>query len=325
MIVTASNAVGSAAATSVRTAVVVAAAPVNTVLPVITGTAQAGQVLSASTGSWTGTPTITYAYQWQRCNTGGAGCANVSGATSPTYPLASGDIGSTIRVVVSATNAAATTPASSAATATVTGVPPSNTALPAISGTPKDGQTLSASTGSWSGTAPIAYAYQWESCNSTGAGCSNITGATSANYTVVSGNLGATIRVVVTATNAAGSASASSAATALVAAAGPVNIVLPVISGTTTDGQTLGASTGTWTGTPTITYAYQWQSCNPSGGGCANVSGATSNSYALHASDVGSTLRVVVTATNAAGFASATSAASAVIAPAGARRTPSCR
>ena len=129
-------------------------------------------------------------------------------------------------------------------------------------------------------------------------------------------NLGATIRVVVTATNAAGSASASSAATALVAAAGPVNIVLPVISGTTTDGQTLGASSGTWTGTPTITYAYQWQSCNSSGGGCANVSGATSTSYALHPSDVGSTLRVIVTATNAAGAASATSAASAVIAPA---------
>ena len=73
---------------------------------------------------------------------------------------------------------------------------------------------------------------------------------------------------------------------------------MPTISGTAQQGQTLTASNGSWTNTPS-SYAYQWQDCSSS---CVNVSGATSSSYALRSSDVGDTMDVVVTATNDGGI-----------------------
>src|SRR5205085_657018 len=147
-----------------------------------------------------------------------------------------------------------------------------------------------------------------------GASCSNVAGATSPTYVLVSADVGSTMRVSVTASNVAGSAAASSAQTAVVAATPPVNTVLPTISGTAMDGQTLTGSNGTWTGTPTITYAYQWQRCNAAGASCADVGGATSSTFAEGPADVGHTLRVVVTATNSAGSASASSAVSGGVA-----------
>jgi hypothetical protein len=92
----------------------------------------------------------------------------------------------------------------------------------------------------------------------------------------------------------------------------PKNTSLPTISGTTTQGQTLSASSGSWSNSP-ASYAYQWRRCNSSGASCADISGATSSSYALVLADVGSTIRVVVTATNSYGSASATSSHTAVV------------
>jgi hypothetical protein len=96
--------------------------------------------------------------------------------------------------------------------------PPSATSAPTISGTPQQGQTLSASTGSWSGTTPISYAYQWQRCNSSGGSCTPVAGATASSYLLVSADVGSTMRVSVTGSNSAGSATASSAATAVVGA-----------------------------------------------------------------------------------------------------------
>jgi hypothetical protein len=91
--------------------------------------------------------------------------------------------------------------------------------LPTISGTPIVGQTLSASSGSWSGSTPMSYAYSWARCNSTGGSCAPISGATSTTYLLASADAGSTIRVTVTAKNGAGSATATSAATAVAASA----------------------------------------------------------------------------------------------------------
>lgn len=91
-----------------------------------------------------------------------------------------------------------------------------NTAAPSIYGTATDAQTLTASTGTWSGAAPINYAYQWQDCDTAGANCTDIAGATDSSYTLLPGDDGSTIRVVVTASNAAGSADASSAPSAVV-------------------------------------------------------------------------------------------------------------
>jgi hypothetical protein len=123
---------------------VVGLAPVNTALPVISGTATQGQRLSTTNGTWTNSPT-SYAYQWRRCDSAGNNCSNISGATSSTYTLVYADAGSTLRVVVTATNAYGSGAATSAqypASGTVTGLAPVNTVLPVISGTATQGQTL---------------------------------------------------------------------------------------------------------------------------------------------------------------------------------------
>jgi hypothetical protein len=98
--------------------------------------------------------------------------------------------------------------------------PPANTALPTVSGTAQVGQTLRVSSGGWAGSQPLSYAYQWQRCDSGGAGCGPIAGATGSSYLVASGDAGNTLRVAATASNSAGSATATSAATAVVQQAG---------------------------------------------------------------------------------------------------------
>ena len=219
VVVTASSPGGSASANSEATGVVVSSAPTNTSLPAVSGVAQEGQTLSASKGSWSGSPTA-YAYQWQECNGSGGGCSDIGGATSSSYKLVASDVGHTVRVVVTASNAGGSAKASSEATPPVANAKaPANTSLPSVSGSPEEGQTLAASNGTWKGS-PTAYAYQWEDCNDSGEACSEIGGATSPDYGLVASDVGHTVRVVVTATNSAGSTKASSKPTATIVAAG---------------------------------------------------------------------------------------------------------
>lgn len=95
-------------------------APVNTAAPTISGVAQTGQTLTASSGTWTGTAPITYGYQWRRCDSAGANCGSGVIATGATYVPTSADVGSTLRVDVTATNTAGSAVATSAPTAVVT-------------------------------------------------------------------------------------------------------------------------------------------------------------------------------------------------------------
>lgn len=74
----------------------------------------------------------------------------------------------------------------------------------------------------------------------------------------------------------------------------------PAVSGVLEEGQTVSASTGTWREEPT-SFEYQWEDCKPAGSRCVTVSGATSSTYLLSGGDVGHSLRVLVTAKNAAG------------------------
>lgn len=97
-------------------------------------------------------------------------------------------------------------------------VKPDNNTPPSISGSATTGSTLTGNPGTWNGSAPISFQYQWLTCNASGSSCGNIAGQTDKTYTVASGDVGTTIRVKVIASNADGSDNATSDATAKVAA-----------------------------------------------------------------------------------------------------------
>lgn len=191
------------------------------------------------------------------------------------------------------------------ARAAASAVAPANTVAPVVSGSAPVGASLACTTGTWTGTAPITYAYQWTRDGS------NIAAATSSTYTTVSADVGHAVGCTVTATNAGGSASAASSTTVTVTQA-PANTVAPAVTGSATVGNALSSTTGTWTGSPSPSFSYQWRR------DAVDIGGATSSSYTTVAADVGHAVTCVVTATNSAGSASASSNATTVagIAPA---------
>lgn len=79
-------------------------APKNDSPPTLSGTAEVGKTLTASTGSWSGTEPITYVYRFQRCDKDGGACFTGGSTTQRTYVVAAEDVGKTIRVRVTATN-----------------------------------------------------------------------------------------------------------------------------------------------------------------------------------------------------------------------------
>lgn len=93
----------------------------------------------------------------------------------------------------------------------------------------------------------------------------------------------------------------------------PVSQSAPKISGSAVEGDTLSATSGSWSGTTPMTYHYQWKRCNAQGNGCANVGGATQSTYLVRHADIGDTLRVRVTAKNSDGSASAVSGQTDVV------------
>jgi len=308
--VSASNVDGQASAASAAAGPVQAAAPVNIAAPAITGTVQRGQTLSGSQGTWSGIGNG-YAYQWQR-SADGSTWANITGATTAAYRLAIADEHDTIRLQVTASNpdAPAGVSAASTATATVPSAPPVNTTAPALTGTAQRASVLSGSQGTWSGIGN-SYAYQWQR-SADGSTWANITGATSATYTLAVADESAAVRVLVTATNpdAPAGVSAPSAPSATIPAAPPVNTVAPSITGTAQRASVLTGTQGTWTGVGNG-YAYQWQ--RRSGSGWTNITGATTTSYTLAVADENATVRMLVTATNPDGTVSLGSTPTATV------------
>ena len=96
-------------------------APVNIAPPVLSGSAIAGETLTASNGEWQGDPSA-FSYQWLHCSNRGIrgtpfSCGPVIAANSPQYPVTELDLTAQIAVDVTATNAFGSTTARSGLTA----------------------------------------------------------------------------------------------------------------------------------------------------------------------------------------------------------------
>jgi hypothetical protein len=308
--VTATNANGSATSTSAPSSVPSFNPPVNSTPPSISGTAQRLSVLTATSGTWTGSTSTTR--KWQRLV--GGTWTDISGQTGSTYTLASADVGTSVRVLETATNADGPASAWSNAIGPVQGAPPVLVTEPSIGGTPQRTMTLVASPGTWTAS-PTSFAYQWQ--RDTGSGFADIGGATGSSYVLGAPDLGASVRVVVTASNVDGpSAPAPSDAVGPVAdLEPPFNITPPSILGTAQEGRLLTATNGDWDNAPT-SYARRWQ--RGTAGVFTDILGATGQSYLLSLADVGHPVRVVIVATNAGGDSqpAASSATGAVTAAA---------
>jgi hypothetical protein len=211
---------------------------------------------------------------------------------------------------------------------------------PSVAGTAQEGQTLEARGGQWlyadgldcnsRPAEPCKITWLWQRCNPQATSCGDIPGATSTSYLLTAADVGGRIRVVQTLTkndcDAHGlncrdvGSSQVSAPTGLVApkaVASPVNTQLPEITGTPMEEETLTSSTGLWSGPQPISLAFQWYRCDANGNNCVAIAGANAQTYTLTAADVGFTIRVTGTATNAGGSAFATSQQTPVIAPFG--------
>jgi RHS repeat-associated protein len=281
--------------------VVVPEVPVDVKPPTITGPAVQGQLLSEHQGEWTNEPT-SYAYQWERCSGGGSACQPIEGATYSTYKLTGEDIGHTLVVTETARNAGGPSqPAVSAATGVVVGAVPVNTLPPAISGEARQGGTLTEAHGYWTNE-PTGYTYQWERCTAKGTECKPILGATEQTYVPEALDVGHELAVEEVAANETGPGKGVvSGRSEVIVSEVPVDVTLPTISGTARQGETLTEHHGEWANGPTR-YEIEWQRCDAHGENCNTVTGgAEADEYQLTGEDLGHTIRVVETASNAGG------------------------
>ena len=257
--------------------------------PTISGTAQAGETLTASTSDIEdddGLDNVGYSYQWL------ANGADIAGATSSSYTLVEADNGKTIQVNVSfrddKNNPETLTSAATAAVEPRPNTPA--TGAPTISGMVRVGETLTASTSDIDdadGMSGAVFIYHWL------ANGADIAGATNNTYTLVDTDVGKTIKVrVIFTDNADNEETLTSEATAAVEPRpnSPATGA-PSISGTVRVGETLTAETSAIAdadGMSGAVFIYQWLADD------ADIAGATSDTYTPVADDVGKAIQVKV-------------------------------
>ena len=118
---TATNADGKGTAVSEPTDVVDSKdGPTNSVKPAVSGSAQVGEELTVSNGTWSPTPT-SFSRLWQRCDSDGGDCRNIAGATGRTYGVRSADAGHRLRALVTARTASGVSTTASSASGVVAG------------------------------------------------------------------------------------------------------------------------------------------------------------------------------------------------------------
>jgi hypothetical protein len=275
----------------------VPAAPANVVQPLLVGNGAVGSVVTCNPGAWSGSPSPTFVYDFRIDG------SSVQSGASNTYTPLIGDDTKTLTCLVTATNTEGSA-SEGTSNSLVVGTIPNNTVAPVISGTNTFGSTLTTTDGTFTGTAPLTYTYQWRRNGSP------ISGQTASTYVIGSSDSLAAITCVVTATNSYGFDSEVSDTITVVDFA-PVNQVAPTVSpsGTQSTGTLITADVESWDGVAPITFEYKWTR-----DGIA-ISGQTASTYTIQLADDGTTIRVEVKGTNAYGtsaFVASSNSVSAV-------------
>ena len=310
-------------------------------VPTITGTARAGQVLTAdlsgiadedgTTKADNDDARYAHTYQWVRVD--GETETNISGATASTYTLAAADAGKIVKVKVEFTDDAyfAEGPLVSAAypaagTVALADGNHAATGVPTITGTARARQVLTAdlsgiadedgTTKADNGEVGFAYTYQWVRVD--GETETNIAGATASTYTLAAADAGKTVKVTVSFTDDAGFAEGPTSeaypATGTIALRNGNHAAtgVPTVSGSALVGETLTAETGgiaeedgktkADAGDAGYAYTYRWVRV-ASDDSETNIAGATGSTYTLTFADEGTTVKVKVEYTDDADFA----------------------
>jgi hypothetical protein len=294
--VTASNSAGSAAQFS-NTVRVPGIKPEDETRPAVVGLEPSapGEALTCTPGTWRGSPSPTFAYQWMRDG------SPIGSATASTYVAQPADQLHVLSCKVSATNSEGKGEATSSNGVRVAGSAPQNTAPPHIAGTLAVGEALTCQKGTWTGLPEPTYTYLWVRDQGLS---EEVTLGSGSTYTARTEDAGHSLSCEVFAKNSEGEASQGSERVVIPVNQGgkaPQNEGAPTASGGAALGQQLGCSTGTWSGTPSPTLTYQWlRDGSP-------IAAATGSSYVVAEADEGHSLSCRVTAMNDEGSASATS------------------
>jgi hypothetical protein len=310
----------------------------------ITGVPYVAATLTANPGDAFALPVATPKYQWLTCTSSidapvaglvsarPSACSPITGAISPTYAVAEADFGKFITVQVTWTNTLDTVGTVSFAKSTSAIVRgPVNRVAPVIQARaagPVVGEDIRVQSipADWTGSPTLSY--QWYSCSASVSSatdalpgvCSIIDGAQSDTFRVRSTDERLYVIAGVTATNGDGQSTKFSASSTQVLSI-PASVTDPVVTGKSFVGTRLTATSGTWTGFTSPAYTYDWFVCSSATTGdsagdatCATSAVATGQTYTPVVSQVGSYLRVRVTATNPAGATQIWSATTEAIA-----------
>ena len=232
VVVTANNGSGGTTTANSSYVAVGNSAPVNSVVPSISGTAAVGNALSTTNGTWSDADgdSRTYSYQWYRADdNAGKNLASIAGANSASYTLTTSDAHKFIRVVVTANDGNGGTMTAASNYSAVANSAPVNSVVPSISGTARVGNVLSTTNGTWSDADGDGrtYSYQWyRADDNSGTNLAVIASATSASYTLTTNDAHKYLRVVVTANDGRGGATTANSAYVAVSNSLPTGISL---------------------------------------------------------------------------------------------------
>lgn len=321
--ITGKNSVGSASWTSAVTPAVAQAPSISAAPSVPSGSPLVGVPAVGTAGTAVGSPAPAVTPQWYRCDSAGAtsvatvpvDCEPIGGASTVSYPPTSDDVGKYLRLGVVATNAAGSVVSLSKTTLEVRSMPVAGTA-PTFSG--PDGGVYTATAGIWSGyPAEITTTYTWLRCDSAGdaasskpTDCAVIADAVDDSYTPTSQDTSFWLRVMVKASNTAGS-------TYWVSGTGPQIEGAPGTAGgpgltvQSSVGSVLQGIAATWHTVSTIgPAAISWYRCTDTGTDafvmeippeCSVIDGVSAAEYTITADDLGYYLRYGETVTNLEG------------------------